>query len=82
LSPEAASRIYARRLEEIDRAIVLESARWGDNRRVPAYTRDGEWLPRRTYLLEKYFPLRTGIVLQQLRDDGLYPAPSERNRRH
>ena len=81
LSPEAASRIYARRLQEIDRAIVLESARWGDNRRVPPYTRDDEWLDRRTYLLKKYFPLRTGIVLQQLRDDGLYPALSERNRR-
>ena len=65
---------------EIDRAIVGESARWGDVRRsTRPYTRDAEWVRERDRLLRHFFPRRHDIILNQWRADRLYPqveAPS------
>ena len=58
----------------IDRAIVGESARWGDYRREPPYTRNVEWVRERERLMSTYFPQRTGILLNQLTQAGLYPS--------
>jgi hypothetical protein len=74
LAPERAAALYSERTAQIDRAVVAESARWGDNRRAAPYTRD-DWAARRDALLKTYFPRRTAIVLDQLRADGLYPPP-------
>lgn len=60
----------------IDRAVVGESARWGDGRwdQVnPARTRDDTWLPRLEALREGYFPQRGDRVLTQFRSVDLYP---------
>ena len=57
----------------IDRAMVAESARWGDQHAATPYTRDEHWAPERYNLLRDYFPLRSAIVLQQFRSVGLYP---------
>jgi len=73
LTPENSGARYEGLTDLIDRAIVGESARWGDMVRVPAYTRDAEWSTERDWLLNDYFPQRTGIILGQLRDGGLYP---------
>ena len=80
LTAENAAARYLRRLEKISRAVVAESARWGDNRRSTPYTRGnespyvyGEWLAQRNWLLNSYFPQRTGIVLNQFKSAGLYP---------
>jgi CotH kinase protein/Chitobiase/beta-hexosaminidase C-terminal domain len=79
LTPEGASALYIARLDEIERAVVPESARWGDNRRPGApYTHD-DWLARKHFLLNTYFPARTRIVLRQLRDAGLYTGPPARS---
>ena len=43
LTPESTAAEYRRLMDEIDRAIVGESARWGDNRVSSPYTRD-DWL--------------------------------------
>ncbi|HUU91028.1 MAG TPA: CotH kinase family protein, partial [Phycisphaerae bacterium] len=62
---------------EIDRAIVGESARWGDGRIdqvSPDRTRDDHWLPRINWLRNTYFPQRTAIVLDQFKSAGLYPT--------
>lgn len=61
----------------IDRAVVGESARWGDalfDNIDPALTRDDHWLPRIEELKSDFFPARTEIVLEQYRDIQLYPA--------
>lgn len=65
---------FVTRSDEIEHAIVTESARWGDWL-VPAspFTRDDHWLVQRNWILNTLFPQRTGIVLQQLQDAGLYP---------
>ncbi len=94
LSPERAGARYSDLAAEIDRAIVGESARWGDvtpgdravveqfdfwhlywtiaGRGAPQL-RDPHWVHERDRLLSEFFPVRTGIVLQQLCDAGLYP---------
>ncbi|HKJ41006.1 MAG TPA: chitobiase/beta-hexosaminidase C-terminal domain-containing protein [Sunxiuqinia sp.] len=82
LSPEACTERYTKLASEIDMAIIAESARWGDyrkdvdpsdNTRV-LYTRNGYWLVRKQDLLDNYFPYRSDIVFQQLRDNGMFPS--------
>ncbi|OHB79874.1 MAG: hypothetical protein A2Z25_09110, partial [Planctomycetes bacterium RBG_16_55_9] len=76
LTVENATALYQLRLDEVDRAVVGESARWGDNRIEQGgvrYTRDQHWVAQRDWLLGTYFPQRTGIVLNQLKSVGLYP---------
>ncbi len=63
----------ARRAQQIDRAIVGESARWGDWKGNRVFTRNDHWAPEVNRLLHDYFPRRSAIVLQQFRDAGLYP---------
>ena len=78
LTPERATAMYQERLDEVYEAIVAESARWGDNHRSNPFTRDNEWVAERDRLLEDYFPNRTDIVIEQLRDRGFfhrYDAP-------
>ncbi len=59
--------------ERVADAVVPESARWGDQHRSQPYTRNEEWQQELDHLLNNFFPQRTGIVLGQLRDAGLYP---------
>jgi hypothetical protein len=69
LTPEKARAVYAARALQIDRAIVGESARWGDNRREPAYTR-ADWRAIQDALLANYFPNRSNVVLGQFAARG------------
>lgn len=74
LSPERTAALYEQISDEIDKAIILESARWGSYRRdvlpgdgkSPLYTRDNHWLPKKKDLLKNHFPYRTGILYDQL----------------
>ncbi len=68
-----AAEIYMRRIEEINSLILLEYARWGDNRRAQTYVR-ADWERELTRLLRTYFPVRTRTVLNQLRSRRFYPA--------
>ncbi|UCD52051.1 MAG: lamin tail domain-containing protein, partial [Phycisphaerales bacterium] len=76
LTPEGATALYQIRLDEVDRAVVGESARWGDNHRSRPYTRDVEWVEERDWLLDTYLQQRSQIVLNQLRSRGWYPNVS------
>ncbi|MGZ8900282.1 MAG: lamin tail domain-containing protein, partial [Limisphaerales bacterium] len=62
-----------RRKNEIDRAVVGESARWGDAKRTTPFTRN-DWQNAVNDVLNSFLPQRTQIVLNQLRADSLYPA--------
>jgi len=73
LTPQGAMNLYQIRLNEVDRAVVGESARWGDNHRSTPYTRDVEWIRERDWLNREYFPQRKAIVLNQLKSRGWYP---------
>ncbi len=64
---------FLSRKEEIDLAIIAESARWGDSKRGTPYTRDNEWIQAINWTVEEFFPTRTDIVLGQLQSKGWYP---------
>ncbi len=77
LTPGRAAELYEMLADEIDLAIIGESARWGDYRKSTGetketYTRNDYWLKRKEDLLENYFPRRTEIILSQLEEYGLY----------
>jgi hypothetical protein len=79
LTPASCSNLFMVRKNEIDRAVVGESARWGDAKRATPFTRDVEWMTEINRVLNNYIPQRSGIVLNQLRAKQLYPtvvAPS------
>jgi len=81
LTPEAAIARYTNLADEINLAIIAESARWGDYRKDAhasdntriLYTRNEHWLPKKQKLLSDYFPYRSAVVVQQFREIGLFP---------
>ena len=74
LTPEKSVERWMDIAGEIDRAIVGESARWGDVRRAAPYTRDVEWLAEQNRLTTQFFPGRHDAILNQWSADGLYPS--------
>ncbi len=76
LTTEPSTRRYLDRANEVDRAIIGESARWGDSIRTnQPYTRV-DWEAEVNRLVNEYFSIRTNVVLGQLRQAGFYPAVS------
>jgi hypothetical protein len=85
LTPMANADRYRAQMDEIDPAVIAESARWGDyrkdvNQKAPnfngaavLYTRDNHWVTETNRVLNSYFPLRTNTVLNQFRTLNLYP---------
>ena len=71
LTYEASLARFEGRASEIYNAVVAESARWGDTDRETPYTRDGEWMDEYDRLVDEYFPYRTEILIEQLREAGL-----------
>ena len=72
LTPDAALARFERRCDQIERAVIGESARWGDTDRAVPYTRDGEWAAERARLRDTYFPRRSDVLIEQLTAAGLY----------
>ena len=56
----------------VEKAIITESARWGDQHNHPPLTQQ-QWYNERDWILNTYLPQRSDIVLQQFRSAGLYP---------
>ena len=73
LTPENTIARYQALADVIDRAIVGESARWGDSKRANPYTRNVEWVAERDRILNSYLPQRSDVTLSQLRSANLYP---------
>ncbi|MBN1560129.1 CotH kinase family protein [candidate division KSB1 bacterium] len=65
---------FMKRAEEIDEAIIAESARWGDAKIRKPRTKDDDWLPAVDDIVDNFFPVRTDIVLGQLVRGHLYPT--------
>ncbi len=75
LTPEKTKPLFFSRAQEINMAIIGESARWGDTYLIPTATKDNDWLPAINDIMNNYFPKRGNIVLNQLKDKAikLYP---------
>ncbi|MFO7448435.1 MAG: CotH kinase family protein, partial [Ignavibacteriaceae bacterium] len=63
-------RITARK-NQIETAVIAESARWGDSKIFPSRTKE-HWTEAVNYIIEDYLPSRNDVVLQQLINKGLY----------
>ena len=84
LVPEQAAARWMERAGQVDKAILAESARWGDYRRdvhpwqaagpFELYTRDVHWIAQQDFLMDTYFPNRTINFINQLRLAGLFPS--------
>ena len=77
LTPAACTARFMARKNEIDRAVVGESARWGDAKSNPPKTRNVDWINEVNRIVNNYFnatpKTRTRIVLEQLTAAGLFP---------
>ena len=69
LTPAAAQARYTARANQIGTAIIAESARWGDSKREPPYTKT-DWQTAVNNDLT-WMSARTSIVLAQLKADDL-----------
>ncbi len=82
LTNEATLMRYKELADEIDVAIIAESARWGDYRKDVhpsdsdkiVYTRNDHWLVEVQNQINNYLPQRSSIVLNQFRNAGLFPT--------
>ena len=78
LTPESFLESFMYRKNEIDKAVILESARWGDYLKATTgttYTRNDHWLPEVEKVLRDYIPKRRDIVINQFRSSSnrLFP---------
>lgn len=72
LTPGPLRSRYQKLAEAIEDAVILESARWGDDHWNPPQD-PGDWARERDWILGTYLPQRSAIVLDQFRAQGLYP---------
>ena len=74
LTTESCRARLTARSNEIYGAVACESARWGDSKTEPPRTRNVDWAAEMSRVYGDYFDQRPGIVLDQLRAKGWYPA--------
>jgi hypothetical protein len=60
------------RADQIDLAIIAESARWGDAKRSTPRTKE-DWEGQNNYMVNTFFPARTQIVINQMRSVNMFP---------
>jgi PKD repeat protein len=78
LSAEKNEERFLKRANQIDSAIIAESARWGDAKSTTALTR-ANWVTAINYVTDTFFPARTAAFISQLRAKSWFPtidAPS------
>ncbi|NQT03753.1 MAG: lamin tail domain-containing protein [Planctomycetes bacterium] len=72
LTPEYMRSLYLDIADQVEIPVICESARWGDMHHHPPLNQD-DWYDMRDWLLDNFFQQRHDIVLQQLKNAGLYP---------
>jgi len=66
---------WSTRIAEIDRAVVAESARWGDYQRSSQpFLREREWLTNDLWMRNTFFPSNHVVALKRFRSANLYPT--------
>ncbi|HYV31288.1 MAG TPA: CotH kinase family protein, partial [Candidatus Binatia bacterium] len=72
LTPQSMKGRFLSRSNEIQRAIVGESARWGDAQVAVPYTR-ATWVAAMADVYNNFLGGRTAVLINQLKADGLFP---------
>ncbi|MBN1414076.1 MAG: lamin tail domain-containing protein [Bacteroidales bacterium] len=82
LTPEGTVQLWSSRRSQVEKSMDAEAARWGDYRRdvhpwssgpYNLYTTDTYWLAEQNFMSDSYFPSRTSVFINQLRNAGLFP---------
>ena len=58
----------------IDKAVVAESARWGDYQRATPFKREAEWLAASAWMDSTYWPQFVSRALIRFRNAGVFPS--------
>jgi CotH kinase protein/Chitobiase/beta-hexosaminidase C-terminal domain/Lamin Tail Domain/PA14 domain len=74
LTPASLIARYQVLANDVQSAIVGESARWGDMHYPTQPLTPANWVTERDWILNTYLPQRTAIVLAEFRKYGLYPS--------
>ena len=79
LTPESFEESFIERRNEIEKAVILESARWGDyleKSTKTTYSKNVHWLPEIDKVLKNYIPKRRDIFINQLKNSSnkLFPS--------
>jgi hypothetical protein len=70
-TPTVAMQNFKNRTDQINMAIIAESARWGDINGPNLLTKDDDWIPAVNNTISQFINLRTPIVIDQLESAGL-----------
>ena len=70
--PDSCIARFKKTADQLDLAVIAESARWGDQGSNPPRNKFDDWVPAVNRVIYDYMPYRTDIVLQQLLDAGLF----------
>lgn len=73
LAPGPSAVRWLARQNEIDRAIVAETARWSDSRHEPPFTREGHWLAEMRWVANCWASNQVRAI-QRYRSVGLWPV--------
>lgn len=72
--PSSVAESYVKLADEVQEPLILESARWSDwYAPYNPYTVDDNWIPRKEFFLNDYFPNRADILIGQLKAAGYLP---------
>jgi hypothetical protein len=80
LTPDSVIADWEKFAKEVQPAVFAESARWGDYRRDVRLTSSALlyteeiWQAEKKRLIEEYFPLRSGILINQFKAANMYPT--------
>nr|WP_226895437.1 FN3 associated domain-containing protein [Luteolibacter marinus] len=82
LAADVVAQRYAAHAALVEAGVFGEEARWGAYRNEifdldgpsPIYSLDPHWLAERDRLLDDYFPGRTDFVVEEFREEDLYPS--------
>lgn len=61
---------FQERVDQVEEAIIGESARWGDSYNDVSFSKEGNWGPIIRRFINTYFPNRTDVVIDQFRNKG------------
>lgn len=70
-TPSVAAELFKMRTDQIDTAVIAESARWGEDQYGSIMTKDDNWQPSVDNIMNRFFPFRTNIVIRQLKTEEL-----------
>jgi len=73
LGAAACQQRYETLLNQVEPALIAESARWGDIHTDEPYTPMEHWQNQKQRMLKDWFPNRTDIMLNELKKHGLTP---------